>query len=58
VSTQQRAIIEKAVTQKLIVASLDAYVLTELGSLVNKRSQTLGVDPPQAGSGASRARRS
>src|SRR5262249_3890756 len=40
VSTQQRAIIEKAVTQKLIVDSIDAYVLT-MESLVNKRHRTL-----------------
>ena len=36
VSTQQVALIEKAVTQKLICDSLDAYVLG-MGSLVNKR---------------------
>lgn len=40
VSTQQLAIIEKAVTQKLIVDSLDAHVLG-MGSLVNKRHRTL-----------------
>jgi hypothetical protein len=40
ISTQQLAIIEKAVTQKLICDSLDAYVLG-LGSLVNKRHRTL-----------------
>ncbi len=40
VSTQKLAIVEKAVTQKLICDSLDAYVLS-LGSLVNKRSRTL-----------------
>jgi len=40
VSTQQLALVEKAVTQKLIVDSLDAYVL-EMSSLVNKRSRTL-----------------
>jgi len=41
VSTQQLAIIEKAVTQKLICDSLDAYVLSLGGGLVNKRSRTL-----------------
>jgi hypothetical protein len=40
VSTQQLAIIEKAVTQKLICDSLDGYVLG-MPSLVNKRHRTL-----------------
>src|SRR3989442_6437746 len=40
VSTQQLAIVEKAVTQKLICDSLDAYVL-QMASLVNKRHRTL-----------------
>src|SRR5207247_2777996 len=40
VSTQQLAIVEKAVTQKLICDSLDAYVL-QMHSLVNKRHRTL-----------------
>jgi hypothetical protein len=40
ISTQQRALIEKAVTQKLICDSLDAYVL-QMESLVNKRSRVL-----------------
>jgi hypothetical protein len=40
VSTQQLAIVEKAVTQKLICDSLDGYVLG-MGSLVNKRHRTL-----------------
>lgn len=40
VSTQQRALIDKAVTQKLICDSLDGYVLGMV-SLVNKRHRTL-----------------
>jgi len=40
VSTQQLALVEKAVTQKLICDSLDGYVLG-MGSLVNKRHRTL-----------------
>jgi hypothetical protein len=40
VSTQQLAIIEKAVTQRLICDSLDGYVLGMV-SLVNKRHRTL-----------------
>jgi hypothetical protein len=40
VSTQQVALVEKAVTQKLICDSLDAYVL-QMGSLVDKRHRTL-----------------
>src|SRR5438093_108590 len=40
VSTQQLALVEKAVTQKLICDSLDAYVL-QMHSLVNKRHRTL-----------------
>jgi len=40
VSTQQVALIEKAVTQKLICDSLDAYVLA-MGSLVDKRHRTM-----------------
>jgi hypothetical protein len=40
VSTQQLAIIEKAVTQKLICDSLDGFVLG-MASLVNKRHRTL-----------------
>jgi len=40
VSTQQLALVEKAVTQKLICDSLDGYVLGMV-SLVNKRHRTL-----------------
>ena len=40
VSTQQLALVEKAVTQKLIVDSLDAYVL-QMASLVDRRHRTL-----------------
>ena len=40
VSTQQVALVEKAVTQKLICDSLDAYVLA-MSSLVDKRHRTL-----------------
>ena len=40
VSTQQLALIEKAVTQKFIRDSIDAYVL-QMASLVNKRNRTL-----------------
>lgn len=40
VSTQQLALVDKAVTQKLIVDSLDAYVLG-MPSLVNKRHRSL-----------------
>lgn len=40
VSTQQVAPIEKAVTQKLVCDSLDAYVLA-MGSLVDRRHRTL-----------------
>jgi len=40
VSTQQRSLVDLATTTKLMVDSIDAYVLT-MGSLVNKRRRCL-----------------
>ena len=41
ISTQQRALVEVAVRTKLMLDGVDAYVLGELGSLVNKRRRCL-----------------
>src|SRR5439155_26190593 len=41
VSTQQRSLVDLATTTKLMIDSVDAYALGELGCLVNKRHRTL-----------------